>query len=85
MEEIKPCPVCGSTDVRYYEEGLARRDENNFWFVEETVSECLECNNCGHVAEGRTYHNLIKNWNEEELPGWEKAIKEKYDKKRANL
>ena len=84
MEEFKPCPVCGSTNLHYYEEGLARRDEDDFWFIDATVSNCLECNECGHVVEEDTYYDLIKTWNKGELSGWEKAIKKRYDEERTN-
>lgn len=73
IEGLKPCPVCKHVDdIHYYQEGLARRDENGFWFVDTMVSHCFECDYCGHYVENLTLGRAKEEWNSGKLSEWEK-------------
>lgn len=73
IERLNACPVCKhKEDIHYYKEGLARKDDTDFWFIGDTVSYCIECEYCGHYVEGITRERAIKKWNEGEISEWEK-------------
>lgn len=71
LNGLKPCPLCKSDDIHYYQEGLARRDEIDFWFIDE-ASHCIECNCCGHMVESLSLGEAKEEWNRGELSEWEK-------------
>lgn len=67
---LHACPVCGSTDQRMYEEGMARRDENDMWFTDE-VSTTIECNVCGHNVSDWNEVDVLEKWNNTPPSKWE--------------
>lgn len=74
---LRNCPLCGKNHMRFFEEGLARRDESGeMWFTEET-EKFIECLTCGHTASGRDEEEAEEEWNTKspgklELRWWNK-------------
>lgn len=67
---LRNCPVCDSNNLRFYQEGLARQDDDSFWFVEDTL-HVIECNECGHEVSGQTDEEAEEEWNKGEVSDWE--------------
>lgn len=68
---LRNCPLCGENNMWYFEEGLARRDENGvMWFTEET-EKFIECLTCGHTASGKTEEDAEWEWNNKKPSEWE--------------
>lgn len=72
IEGLKPCPLCKFSDIHYYQEGFARKDEDDFWFIDIAISHCIECNYCGHLVESMSYEGAKEEWNRGKLSEWEK-------------
>lgn len=74
IDGLKPCPVCKHVyDIHYYQEGLARRDEVDFWFIDDAISHCIECDYCGHYVEDLSLDRAKEKWNSGEISKWEEA------------
>ena len=65
------CPVCGNNNQHIYEEGMARRDEDGMWFIDEIITTNIECNVCGHNVYGRDKADALKKWNNTPASEWE--------------
>ena len=67
---LRNCPVCGGSDLHFFEQGLARRDANDMWFIEVT-EKAIECNTCGHEVYAWYESEVEKVWNTQEPKEWE--------------
>ncbi len=67
---LRSCPVCNHNNTHTYEEGFARRYENNFWFIDD-VETFIECDICGHTASGWSEDEAAEEWNTKEPDEWE--------------
>lgn len=68
---LRNCPVCGKNHMRFFEEGIARRDEFGvMWFTEKT-EKLIECLTCGHSASGWEEGEAEEEWNTKEPDEWE--------------
>lgn len=67
---MKLCPVCNHNDIHIFEEGIARKDDNEFWFTEipETI---IECNCCGHEVRGYSKEEAVQEWEISKASDWE--------------
>ncbi len=60
---VRPCPVCGSTDIDYYREGYARERHGEIYFI-ESIGYYIECNRCGfEVYCGLDSEHAAEKWN----------------------
>lgn len=67
---LRNCPLCGKNDFRIFEQGPARREENDMWFTDIT-EHIIECNNCGHQASGWSKDEAHEEWNTKNPDEWE--------------
>lgn len=70
--KLRNCPLCGSNVIHYYEQGLARHNELEWWFIEQPESS-YECEECGHMVFGRSEEEAKETWNKAEVADWERA------------
>lgn len=70
--KLRNCPLCGSNVIHYYEQGLARHNELEWWFIEKT-EKFLECEECGHTTSGWEEGEAEEEWNRGEVAEWERA------------
>lgn len=76
---MKPCPLCNSTDIRMIEEAPARKDGDNYWFIDDP-EYIIECDNCGHEARGWSVQEVEEEWDKGEISTLEKRWWEHYCK-----
>lgn len=68
---MKVCPLCKKSYIRIIEEGIARKEENRFWFIEQPEF-IIQCANCGCERRSWSLEKAKEEWNNGEVSDWER-------------
>ena len=68
--ELRPCPICKHTDLSFFEEGVARKRDEEMYFIERPEYH-IECDTCGYEIYGYGKKDAELSWNTTEPSQWE--------------